>query len=288
VRSIPEITVGMPVYNGEAYVEEAIRSVLNQTFGDFELVISDNASDDRTGEICQDLASTDNRIRYSRNPKNIGAARNYSRVFSEVAGPYFRWANADDVSEPELHERCINLLRQEPEVVLAYGGTMLIDAQGASIRDYRDNLNLRQATPYQRLRALLAQLGMTNVIYGLMRSTAVRSTRLMGDGTIPAADILFMADLCLLGHFAEIPQQLFRRRIHDKASSWDASPEVQKKFWNAGSNDFYRPVLRSHMHLLGSVAQAPIPAREKLRLYPFLMRRMYWTRGVLLRELVSG
>ena len=93
----PRISVGMPVYNGEAYIEIAIQSVLDQSFGDFELLISDNASTDRTEEICRDFAAQDPRIVYSRNEENIGAAPNYNRLVDVASADYFRWSNADDV-----------------------------------------------------------------------------------------------------------------------------------------------------------------------------------------------
>ena len=81
MNRIPVISVGMPVYNGEQYLESAIRAVLDQTCEDLELIISDNASTDRTAQICNDFAARDSRVRFSRNPDNIGAARNYNRVF---------------------------------------------------------------------------------------------------------------------------------------------------------------------------------------------------------------
>ena len=97
--STPMITVGMPVYNGDKYIEQAIESILSQTFGDFEFLISDNASTDRTREICLDYAVSDSRIHYLRNDVNLGAARNYNRLFEIGSAPYFRWMNADDVAE---------------------------------------------------------------------------------------------------------------------------------------------------------------------------------------------
>src|SRR5215831_17134423 len=97
---VPVATIGIPVYNGEAYLEEAIRSALAQTADDLEVVISDNASTDRTAEICNDYAQQDSRVRYFRNPRNLGAAPNYNIVLANARGRYFKWLAHDDRISP--------------------------------------------------------------------------------------------------------------------------------------------------------------------------------------------
>ena len=94
-RDVPLVSIGMPVFNGEDYVEAALDSILTQTFTNFELIISDNASTDRTEEICNDFADSDDRIRYYRQEKNLGAAANFNRVFELSSGKYFKWAAHD-------------------------------------------------------------------------------------------------------------------------------------------------------------------------------------------------
>ena len=98
----PRVSIGMPVYNGEKYLEEAIQSILAQTYSDFELVISDNASTDKTQEICLEYAARDSRVRYHRNEKNLGAAPNYNRTFELSTGQYFKWADYDDLLAEEF------------------------------------------------------------------------------------------------------------------------------------------------------------------------------------------
>jgi glycosyltransferase involved in cell wall biosynthesis len=104
---MPKVATGMPVWNGEKFVSEAIESILAQTYGDFELVISDNASTDATAEICHDYAKQDARIRYIRQKTNIGAAPNYNEVFRHSSGQYFKWAAHDDVLAPEFIGECV-------------------------------------------------------------------------------------------------------------------------------------------------------------------------------------
>src|SRR5436190_12174806 len=93
----PIVSIGLPVFNGERYLRQALDSLLGQDFQDFELIISDNASTDRTAEICRAYVAKDRRIRYYRNESNIGSAPNYRRVFELARGEFFKWCSHDDV-----------------------------------------------------------------------------------------------------------------------------------------------------------------------------------------------
>jgi glycosyltransferase involved in cell wall biosynthesis len=276
----------MPVYNGERYLESSIASVLGQSFTDFELIICDNASTDRTASICQDLAAGDSRIRYHRNEVNVGAAGNYNKLVSLARAPYFRWNNADDLLHPDLHQRCYEALTKCEDAVLAAGSTVIIDAEGKQIGCYEDNIALSSDRASERFREFHERIGLTNVIYGLMRTDAMRRTRLMGTGKLPAGDIKFMAELCLYGKFVTIDEPLFYRRMHETASSWDRSNgRVQAEFWSASAGGFSFPYWRSMAHNVGSVVRAPIPGAERRELYKYLARRMYHSKRRLLSEL---
>jgi glycosyltransferase involved in cell wall biosynthesis len=96
-HSLPTVSIGLPVYNGEKYIREALDSVLTQTFADFELIISDNASEDDTESICREYASRDERVRYIRQSRNIGALPNFLFVLHKATAEYFMWAAHDDV-----------------------------------------------------------------------------------------------------------------------------------------------------------------------------------------------
>jgi glycosyltransferase involved in cell wall biosynthesis len=116
----PRVSIGMPVYNGERYIEQAIESILAQTFSDFELIISDNASTDRTADICRSYAVRDRRIRYCRNETNIGYGRNQNLVIELSSGEYFLCAHHDDVRAPQCLERFLEIHEKNPTVVLSY------------------------------------------------------------------------------------------------------------------------------------------------------------------------
>lgn len=228
---MPLISIGLPVYNGEVYLKEAIDSILAQTFKDFELIISDNASTDSTDEICRSYAAKDKRIQYYRNERNLGAAENFNKVFMLSSGEYFKWITYDDVSAPSFLERCNEVLSRDPAIVLCYPKTINIDVNGKKIKEYNDNLHLPYSKPHQRLGCFISQFKLANAVFGLIRSSALRNTRLIGKYF--AGDYILLVELSLQGKFFEVPEHLFFRRDHElnsrkiprkyRAAWWDTA-----------------------------------------------------------------
>jgi glycosyltransferase involved in cell wall biosynthesis len=214
----PKVTIGVPVYNGEKYLAAALDTLLAQSFEDFELIISDNASTDRTEEIARAYAARDGRVHYERSLTNRGCAWNHNQVFALARGRYFRWAAHDDLSAPTLLARTVELLDERPDVVWCHARSSHIDAAGALLppphaqdvsyvtRDM-DAVSRESAAPHQRFRAVLLGAGGCLDAFGLMRSEVVRRTGLRlpfyGD------DKVFVAELGLHGRYAEIPETLF-------------------------------------------------------------------------------
>lgn len=131
-----KVSVGLPVFNGENFLDEAIRSVLGQTFEDFALVIADNASTDRTGDIIGAAAAADQRVRQLRNPRNCGAAANYNRVWAASRGGYFKWIAHDDRILPTYLAKTLAALETDPAAVLCNTVIRHIDARGEPLGDY--------------------------------------------------------------------------------------------------------------------------------------------------------
>jgi hypothetical protein len=131
--SRPRVSIGLPVYNGERFLRDALDSLLSQSFEDFELLIADNASTDGTEEICRSYAAGDPRIRYIRNRVSYGAIANFNTVFRLTTGRYFKWAAYDDVCAPEFLARCVGVLDDDPSVVLACSRFAGIDEDGRRI-----------------------------------------------------------------------------------------------------------------------------------------------------------
>ena len=105
MTSVPRLSIGLPVYNGEDFLAESLDSLLGQTYEDFELIISDNASTDGTADICRRYEKQDSRIRYIRQPRNLGCAPNHNVLVQYARGELFKWASHDDLYGRELIER---------------------------------------------------------------------------------------------------------------------------------------------------------------------------------------
>ncbi len=210
---MPRISIGLPVYNGENFVKEALDSLLAQTFEDFELIISDNASTDATSEICRAYTAKDPRVRYYRNNENIGAAPNFNRLFELSSGEYFKWAHHDDMCAPEYLERCIEVLDREPSAMICHPKTRIIDEHGNHIKNYDDLLDFRSSNPHERFREyLFRRAGLWNAIWGLIRVSELRKTRL--HGSYLASDQVLLGELILRGKIYQVPERLFFRRFH--------------------------------------------------------------------------
>jgi len=156
---IPEVAIGVPVYNGERFVGATLDSLVAQTHEDLEIIVCDNASTDATEEIVRGYAARDPRVKYHRNAQNLGIAGNFNRVFELSRSPYFKWNMADDLSEPTLVERCLATLKEVPEAILAYAKARLIDEDGVPFKDHDDDLDLRSPDPVWRFSEAQRRLG---------------------------------------------------------------------------------------------------------------------------------
>jgi len=211
----PRVGIGIPVYNGEKYLCEAIESVLAQSFTDFELIISDNASTDSTEHICRHYAAKDSRIRYYRNDKNIGAAKNCNRTFELSCSRYFKWMAVDCTIEPEFLQRCVDLLDRDKDIILTCSYCIgHIETTGARIK-LEGNFALKSPEPYQRfcdaLKRVVAEGG-NGPIWALMRSDVLRQSRLIKP--IIGGDDYLLLELALKGKFGQIPEFLAMLRRH--------------------------------------------------------------------------
>lgn len=282
----PRVSIGMPVYNGEQYIEEALRTNLAQTFDDFILYIADNASTDRTEEICRDFAAKDERIVYIRNTQNYGASKNYSICFNPAKSEYFRWANADDTVEPTLIEQCIGFLDDNPDYVLVYGKTKIIDLKGEFIENYDDMLDLHQQRASGRFKYFYENVGLSNVFYGLMRREALAKTALLQ--SYAASDINLIGELLLYGKYKELGDYLFNRRMHPGASSWDrADNEKQKEFWDPSKKSLQLNTFRKIYEYYKGVKKAPIGVLEKLHIFLYITKIAYWDKKALADEIIK-
>jgi glycosyltransferase involved in cell wall biosynthesis len=281
------VSVGLPVYNGAKYIRTSLDSLLGQTFGEFELIICDNDSNDDTEKICREYAQRDSRIRYVRNPSNLGGPRNFNRAFELATGEYFKWSTADDFWGKEMLAQSVAVLDAHPDVVLCYPKTVLCDASGRVIENYEDGLHLMEDRAEERFIRLVMTIGLSHQHQGLIRSSALRRTALLGNHL--SSDINLLAELTLYGKFFELPDRMFFRRLHPESSSWDRQ-DLDRQL------AYYDPLrtIRLHGHkwhacaaFLTAVRRSPLGWKEKVRLYERVLRLTYWRRAELLSDLAE-
>jgi glycosyltransferase involved in cell wall biosynthesis len=217
-NSSPTVSLGLPVYNGQQFLRDALDSVLAQTFDDFELIILDNASTDNTEIICREYAARDRRIRYYRRDRNIGAARNFNQCVHLANGRYFKWVAHDDICAPTFLQECTDVLDRDESIVLCYPLTQPIDAEGKPIRfGCRRPQQIDDSQPHRRFRDVLLNGVWNFEVFGLMRTDALRQTDLIGKYF--ASDKVLLAELSLRGRFFEIPKPLFYRRFSPRQAT---------------------------------------------------------------------
>ena len=269
----PLVSIGVPVYNGERFLRQALDTLLGQTLRDFELIISDNASTDGTADICRDYAARDARIRYIRQATNIGAPRNWNFVALEARGRYFKWAAANDFCDPRMLEKCVAVLNADPSVVLCYGRACIVDEETEEHRPYEHEVSAVDPRPSERFKTVFRSRLLTgNVMQGVIRLDVLRRTPL--EPLYPYGDMVLMAELALLGRFVLLPEILFYRRLGPRTWSMHLQPAECQAFHNpdsAGTSRLGR--LRLHPDYVKAVFRAPIAASEKLRTLAMVGRR---------------
>lgn len=269
----PRVTIGLPVYNGQNYLAETMESLLAQTYTDFELVICDNASTDRTEAICREFAARDERVRYHRNETNIGASANYNRVFELGRGAYFKWAAHDDLLAPTYLERCVEVLDNNPDVVLVYPQAKAIDDKGEVVKVYPGKHAFNSPEPRERFYEFVLDPHPVVAVFGLMRREVLGRTRLIGK--YAGSDRPLLSELSLLGKFYEVPEHLFFYRFHEE-QSWGGNKSAQaQQAWydplRAGKVTFPQwRLLREHLR---SIERSPVGLKDRASCYLYMG---YW------------
>lgn len=268
----PSISIGLPVFNGEHYLESALNSLLKQSFHDFELIISDNGSSDSTAAICQSYAAKDQRIRYSRSRSNLGAAWNFNNVFEKSRGKYFMWAAHDDLWSPDYLKRCFIELEANPEFVLCYSATRIIDSDNVMIKEFPANPGLAAAKADKRF-ASAWRYPPHIPVFGLIRANVLRKTHLIGN--YPSSDKTLVAELALFGPFCGIDDYLFYYRRHEQQSTGtNYSTRRSRRAWfdpnKANSPSF--PMLRLLTEYAKIIYRAPLELNERVGCFASLSR----------------
>ena len=279
----PRVSIGLPVYNGENYVQEALDSILGQTYMDWELIICDNASTDGTADICRKYAARDARIHYHLNERNLGAAPNYNRTLELAVGEYFKWAAHDDLLAPQFLARCVEALDQHPQAVLCHPKSRIIDERGQWIEDYDVHLRMDSPQPQVRFHDLIWVRHWCLQVFGLMRREKLLRTRLHGD--YASADRVLLVELALLGPFCKVPEYLFFSRRHGRQASqlvYDLH-SYARWFGPQGSEAVF-PASRLAWEHFRAVRDAPIRPGQRARCYWSGLLRLGKFAGILVKD----
>ncbi len=287
----PTVSIGMPVYNGARYLEEALTSLLSQSFTDFELIISDNNSTDNTGAICKRYAAGDGRIKYQCFDTNVGATRNYNHVVDEAVGKYFKWAAHDDLCEPTYLQRCVDVLDNNPGVGLCYPKTTIIDENGERVKDFDDGLDLSMDDPYSRYRCFHRRFrspGECNAVFGLMRTGLLRLTPRIGN--YPASDKVLLAEFSLLGKLHEVPENLFLRRDHAETSIRSNPDYADRAAWfdPKKRHKLVFPSWRWLLEYIRAINRVPLPLLTRWRCYLETVSWSIWSRRHFYQDLMAA
>jgi len=273
--ALPLVSIGLPVYNGERHLSQALDSMLSQTFCDFELIISDNASTDATQAVCQKFVRADRRVRYLRHARNIGAPRNWSSVVHEARGQYFKWASANDYCSETFVADCLQALMSDPRAVLTFGSTFLIDEETGSSTEYDGDIEILDDRPHDRFKRVCCALRLNNAQSGLIRLDVLRRTGL--DRPYQGGDLVLMAELALYGCFKRVPGVRLFRRVGAKSLSARLSPvELQHFIDPEAAPGTGSRLWKRHVDHIGAILHAPIGMAEKLACVPIAAHNAYW------------
>jgi glycosyltransferase involved in cell wall biosynthesis len=273
MSSAPRLSVGLPVYNSSAYLAQSIEAVLGQTFEDFELIISDNASTDDTGDICRRYLRQDSRIRYFRQQKNIGLAPNHNFCVEQSSAELFKWAAGDDLYARDLLEKCVAALDSDPRVVLAHSWTAMIDGDGEVFQANAYPLQTSASRAPVRFRSLLRDSGGDDD-GGVMRREVMLKTA--KKDSYHHADRTFIAELALYGPFCQVTDWLYFRRDHPGRAE-RAHQGIRARCANMDpkrGNRWLNPAPRLFAEYIGAylrmIHRAPLTPAERRECYRYL------------------
>jgi glycosyltransferase involved in cell wall biosynthesis len=297
----PPVSIGLPVFNGARFISEALDSLLAQTYSDFELIISDNASTDATRSICEEYAARDERVRYVRHEVNRGLAWNWNHAFELSRGIYFKWAACDDLYHPTFLARCLEILKENPDVAWCHTLGRHIDSKGMPLvdQDAEDISHVHAVDGRKkswcrtsdrlsrRFKAvLLGQSGLD--CYGVIRSEILRKTALF----LPCfgAEKVFTAELALRGRYYEVPEVLYFARLHEEAAGNLQSRAQQRRLMNPFKTRWHSDRLSLLCWYFAAVKRAGLSPGNRLRCYlaigRYLMQVRKWKS--VLKKAITG
>jgi glycosyltransferase involved in cell wall biosynthesis len=276
VNAATRLSIGLPIYNGETFLAESLEALLGQSYADFELIISDNASTDRSADICRSYASQDSRIRYVRQPRNIGMVPNHNFVLRQARTELFKWASDDDLYARDLLRRCVDALDEHPHVVLAHSESAMIDKAGSVTGVFEYRTAAGALRPPERFRSMLFD-GWDDYTYGVVRTKVLR--RIPVHSSYHFADRILNTAIALQGPFHVVPECLYFRREHPGRPSLTVRSRCALMDPRR-ANRALHPVARLYAEYIwgyvAAIRRAPLSLEDRRECYRYLAQ---WLAG---------
>lgn len=284
-KNKPRVSIGLPVFNGEKFIAKTIDSLLSQTFTDFELIISDNASTDNTSVICKKYAEKDSRINYHKSDKNYGAAWNFNNVFKLSKGQYFKWAAHDDLHHPFFLQKCVDVLDNNFSITLCFTRTIFIDEYENELGEYKYPFNFTNSSRRERFMKVSTGGHIVHEIFGVIRTDILCRTALIG-GYL-GSDLVLLGKLALYGNFYQVPECLFLHREHPQRSMLAPQGAANFTQWfdSAKSGKYVMPHWRRFFENARTLIFHPMEFSEKMRCIYDLCRVANWQRRIFFGEI---
>ncbi len=280
------VFIGLPVYNGENFLETALQSLVDQTYTDFHVLISDNASTDRTEKICRRFAENDHRITYYRQEKNLGAAGNFNFCVERAHGTYFKWMAHDDGCEPEYLERCVHILEQDAGAVLVQARAKCIDDTGAVTGSYTREWNFNSPDPVTRFSRAMALNHSCLTVFGVMRLDVLKNTPAIAP--FVGSDRALLAELALNGRLEYVPDELFLWRDHKNRSVRITSRKHLATWFDSSTNSviptLYAQQFWAHQK---AISRTELPLKSKVKAVVMTFRWAVQYHKIWIRDLRS-
>lgn len=265
------VSIGLPVRNGERFLARAFETVTDQTHGDLQIVVSDNASSDATEDICREMQTRDPRIEYRRASVDVGYLENFNQVLTAARGDYFMWAAHDDIWEPTFVSRLLEALQRDPRSVLSFCAFDNVDEYERPVRTFPLLADLAADDHLQQMIHFISQderLGKANLIYGLTRRQTLLDAggfKLWGRGSW-GADMLVVFRLLTTGRLAIVDDLLFHKRLLSESPGPSkafnlAKDLLQMRGYLAG----YRNILSEPLVPLGPTQRESLLAAVEVR-----------------------
>jgi glycosyltransferase involved in cell wall biosynthesis len=268
----PLVSIGMPVYNGADYIQQALDSLLAQSYANLEINISDNASTDGTEEICRLYLAKDDRIHYHRNPRNIGLMGNWRRVLELASGEYFMWAACDDVWSTNYVATLLECLLMHPQAVLSAPRTLFINPDGSPSHLEPDDAPGRYANMHVGTAKQLFQQHAMGWLYGIYRKEELgRWVHTFFEADPFGADILFLLQVCLNTEIVGSDAAIMYKRVTYITGPKTPRQRVKWQCWFA----------RALFEVIRHSALSAEEKRELFKAYVNYLRWFYFRRGVI-------